>query len=208
MIGYLEGTALARLQDSLLLRTAGGVGYQVHVPLPLLAEITLNAPLTLYCVTVVRDTELALYGFAKPEGKRLFELLVKASGVGPKLALAFLSAFAPAELRTAIMQQDVALLSTIPGVGRKTAARLCVELADRIGREAHLGTAPGEATGDGAPDSMGDLLSALTNLGYPEKDVVPILRQLAGDDLTFADKLKQALRLLSRRSPPPARDAT
>jgi len=124
---------------------------------------------------------------------------VKASGIGPKLAMAFLSAFSPVELRTAIAQQDVALLSTIPGVGRKTATRLCVELGDRIGREP-LGLAePGAAAGNGAADTAGDLISALTNLGYPEKDVVPILRQLAGGDLSFADKIKQALRLLSKR---------
>ena len=200
MIGYLEGSVLARLDDTLLLRTAGGVGYQVRVPLPLLAELPPGeAPVRLFVVTVVRDTEIALYGFAKPEGKRLFELLVKASGIGPKLAMAFLSAFSPVELRRAIAQQDVALLSTIPGVGRKTATRLCVELGDRIGREP-LGLAePGAADGNGAADTAGDLISALTNLGYPEKDVVPILRQLAGGDLSFADKIKQALRLLSKR---------
>jgi Holliday junction DNA helicase RuvA len=195
MIGYLEGTVLARLTDSLVLRTSGGVGYQVHVPLPLLAESALEAPLRLHVVTVVRDTELALFGFDKPEGKRLFELMVKASGVGPKLAMAAQSVFRPAELCAAIVQQNVALLATIPGVGRKTATRLCVELADRLGSET-LGL-PGPA--DGPADGHGDLISALTNLGYPEKDVVPVLRQLAGDDLSFADKLKQALRLLSKR---------
>jgi holliday junction DNA helicase RuvA len=199
VIGYLEGTVLARLADSLLLRTASGVGYQVHVPLPLLAEAALEAPLRLYCVTVVRDTELALYGFAKPEGKRLFELLVKASGVGPKLAMAFLSAFGPAELCAAIVQQDVALLATIPGVGRKTATRLCVELGDRIGREPLALPEPEAGAADGAGNSAGDLLSALTNFGYPEKDVIPIVRQLSRDDLSFADKVKQALRLLSKR---------
>jgi holliday junction DNA helicase RuvA len=199
MIGYLEGTVLARLEDTLLLRTSAGVGYQVHVPLPLLAETALEAPLRLYCVTLVRDTELALYGFARPEGKRLFELLVKASGIGPRLAMAFLSAFGPADLRAAIVQQDVALLSTIPGVGRKTATRLCVELGDRMAREPLTLPGPAEGPGNGAAERAGDLLSALTNLGYPEKDVVPILRQLAGDDLSFADKLKQALRLLSKR---------
>jgi Holliday junction DNA helicase RuvA len=200
MIGYLEGTVLARVDDTVLLRTAGGVGYQVRLPLPLLAELPVGeASVRLYIVTVVRDTEIALFGFAKPEGKRLFELLVKTSGIGPKLAMAFLSAFRPAELRTAILQQDVALLSTIPGVGRKTATRLCVELGDRIGREP-LGLAePADGGGNGAADRAGDLISALTNLGYPEKDVVPILRQLAGDDLSFADKIKQALRLLSKR---------
>lgn len=202
MIGYLAGTVLTRLEGCVLLTTAGGVGYQVHVPLPLLAELPpAGSPLQLYVTTVVRDNELALYGFDRPESKRLFELLCKASGIGPKLALAFLSSFKPAELRSAIMREDVALLATIPGVGRKTATRLCVELADRMGRD-DLGLgAPGAAERDLAGDDagQGDLLSALTNLGYPEKDVVPVLRQLAGGELTFSDRLKQALRLLSKR---------
>jgi Holliday junction DNA helicase RuvA len=198
MIGYLEGTVLARLDGSILLRTTGGVGYQVQVPLPLLAEAALAAPLRLYVVTMVRDTELSLYGFDRPDGKRMFELLVtKASGVGPKLALAFLSVFKPDELRAAIVQQDVTLLATIPGVGKKTAARLCVELADRLGREQLLPV--GAGTGLGGEEGIGDLISALTNLGYPEKDVVPILRQLAQDELSFEDKLRRALSLLRKR---------
>jgi len=176
------------------------VGYQVHVPLPLLAELPPpEAPLHLYVVTVVRDTELALFGFLKPVEKRLFELLVKTSGIGPRLAMAFLSAFPPAELVSAVVQQDVALLASIPGVGKKTATRLCVELADRIGQVPLGGAIPGEGPPGGPAEGSSDLRSALINLGYPEKDVVPILRQLAGDDLPFADKLKQALRLLSKR---------
>lgn len=201
MIGYLEGTVLARLDDGLLLRTAGGVGYHVHLPLPLLADLpAAGEPLALHVLTVVREDAIALYGFADVHAKRLFELLVtKASGVGPKLALAFLSAFSPEELRAAIVQQDVALLATIPGVGKKTATRLCVELTDRLGNEPFTLPGPGDGAGPGGEPGAGDLLSALTNLGYPEKDVVPILRKLSGEDLPFADKLKQALRLLSRR---------
>ena len=201
MIGYLEGTVLTRLDDGVLLRTTGGVGYHVHVPLPLLADLpAAGRPLALYVFTVVRDDAIALYGFADLPARRLFELLVtKASGVGPRLGLAFLSSFRPDELRDAIVRQDVALLATIPGVGKKTATRLCVELADRLGKAPFDRPAdPGAVPPEGAAGAA-DLLSALTNLGYPEKDVVPILRQLAGDELAFADKLKQALRLLSRR---------
>ncbi|NIP73562.1 MAG: Holliday junction branch migration protein RuvA [Gammaproteobacteria bacterium] len=197
MIGYLEGTVRGRRVDAVLLQTAGGVGYEVHVPLPVLADLPADgSALALHVVTVVRDTEIALYGFDRPEGKRLFALLTKASGVGPKLALAFLSAFRPAELQTAIVQHDVTLLATIPGVGKKTAARLCVELSDRMAAESF--GAPGTPAA-GAPESDGDLISALTNLGFPEKDVVPVLRQFGGTDLSFADKLKSALNLLTKR---------
>ena len=194
MIGYLEGTVLARLDNALLLHTATGVGYQVNVPLPLLAQSTPpETILRLFVATVVRDNEISLYGFAALEDKALFELLLKASGVGPRLALAFLSAFRPAELRGAIVRQDVALLATIPGVGRKTASRLCVELGDRMG-----GAALSAAESLEGP---GDLISALTNLGFPEKDVVPVVRQLSelsGQGLSFAEQVKEALSLLRK----------
>ena len=191
MIGYLEGTVLMRLEDAVVLRTAAGVGYQVYLPLPLLAErAALEAVLEVFVVTVVRDNDLSLYGFATPEGKALFELLLKASGVGPKLALALLSAFGPGELRTAIVHQDTALLATIPGVGKKTASRLCVELGDRLGQ--------GAFTPQGEREGAGELISALTNLGFPEKDVVPVVRRLKEENQPFNVQLKTALGLLAR----------
>jgi Holliday junction DNA helicase RuvA len=191
MIGYLEGRVLAKGPEGLLILTGSGVGYQVRVPLPLLAAThPAEAPLRLYVTTLVRETEIALYGFEQPEGKRLFELLLRATGVGPKLALAFLSAYPPAEVRRAILFQDVALLSSIPGVGKKTAARLCVELSDRVAKEA--GTRP-EAVA-----SQDELTSALTNLGFPEKDVIPIVRQLSAEASPFSEQVRKALALLAR----------
>ena len=193
MIGYLEGTLLAAEEDAVLLLTTGGVGYRVRIPLTLRAELPAQGkPLALYVSTVMRESELSLFGFPGPEGRRMFELLLKATGVGPKLAMNFLSAFSPGELLTAISGQDVALLSTIPGVGRKTATRLCVELAERA---AKLPGAGSETTFS----AQAELISALTNLGFSEKDVVPVARQLGGNDRPFPEQLKQALALLSKR---------
>lgn len=192
MIGYLEGTVLHRLEDGVVLLTSGGVGYQVNLPVPLLAaQFGSEAPLRLFTVTVVRDNELSLYGFATTEAKALFEMLLKASGVGPKLALAVMSAFGPEELRQAIAQQDTVLLTTIPGVGKKTASRLCIELADRLGSVEPM-------TPDGR-GGAGDLISALTNLGFQEKDVVPVIRNMGGEGLPFEEQLKMALGRLARR---------
>jgi len=189
MIGYLEGRLAAKLADSVLVQTAGGVGYQVFLPVPLLArDYPPETPVRLYVVTVVRDTELALYGFDQPAGKTLFELLVRASGVGPKLALAMLSAFAPDALVGAIATHDVALLATVPGIGKKTAARLCVELGDRLGA---LAGPPGAAL-----SGRGELISALTNLGFPEKDVVAAVQKIPADGGPLTDQIKQALALL------------
>jgi len=196
MIGYLEGSVLERMEDGVILRTSGGVGYQVYLPTSLLATLpSLGDSLHLHTVTVVRDNEISLYGFADSRGKTLFELLVTASGVGPKLALAMLSAFSSEDLKTAIMRQDASLLATIPGIGKKTANRLCIDLADKMGR---LGTLPGSGDFTGGGDS-GDLVSALTNLGFPEKDVGRVVGSLVGDDSPFEDRLKKAMKQLARQ---------
>ena len=192
MIGFLEGTRLQTLTDSILLMTSGGVAYQVFVPGPLLAEEPpAGTRERFYVTTLVRESEIALFGFASLVGKTLFETLLKVTGVGPKVALALLSAFPPAELVDAVLRDNVALLATIPGIGKKTAARLCMELKDRLARWEH---APSPRA---APQN--DLLSALTNLGFPEKEVVAVLRQLPPQAESFTDQLKQALGLLSRR---------
>jgi len=192
MIGYLEGEVLAKHKQGILLRTASGVGYEVSLPLPVLADLAAPGTRVQLFVTTVylKDAGSFLYGFADNQGKSLFELLISVSGIGPKAALAFLSAFDPAGLTQAIVQQDVALLSTIPGIGKKTAGRLCIELSDKLGRE------PLVAGGD--VGSRGELLSALTNLGFQEKDVLSALRKLPSESDDFSQQLKQALALLGR----------
>ena len=194
MIGYLEGTRLQTLPDSILLMTQAGVAYQLFVPAPALSEAPPAGTRERYYVTtLVRESEIALFGFATLPGKSLFETLLKVTGVGPKVALALLSAFHPAELVDAVLRDNVALLSTIPGIGKKTAARLCMEMKDRLAKWESRHGEPRRA----APQN--DLLSALTNLGFPEKEVVAVLRQLPPEAESFTDQLKQALGLLSRR---------
>jgi Holliday junction DNA helicase RuvA len=192
MIGYLEGRLTARLGDSLLVQTSGGVGYQVHVPTSLLArETPAEGTIHLHVVTLVRDEEIALYGFENPQDKALFQLLLKATGVGPKLALAMLSTHPLDVLTTAIVGQDIALLTRVPGIGKKTALRLCVELSDRLAKVPPLSAA------QGSPRM--DLISALTNLGFPEKDVLSIVPKLPPEGGPFSDQIRHALALLGRR---------
>lgn len=192
MIGYLEGLVVAKLDSAVVVRTSGGVGYQVNLPLPLLVEaVGGEEPVKYYVVTIVREGEISLYGFPSPAAKKLFESLISVSGIGPKVALALFSAFSAEELRGAIIRQDTVLLATIPGIGKKTATRLCLDLSDRL----QPATEPPE------PSSRprGELLSALTNLGFPEKDVLTVLRQFPAEDQPFSDQLKQALALLGKR---------
>lgn len=191
MIGYLEGTVLGRHHNAVVLRTAGGVGYTVHLPLPLLARaLETREPLTLHVVTIVRDDAISLYGFDEPAARETFEQLIQVSGVGPKVAIAILSAFTAANLADALARQDVAALASVPGIGKKTASRLCVELSDRMAQQR---LQSGEAPGGHA-----DLISALTNMGFPEKDVVHVLRQLPKDEMPFEEQVRIALGLLAR----------
>jgi Holliday junction DNA helicase RuvA len=159
----------------------------------------------LFISTVVRADAIALYGFEGPDGKALFELLNTVSGIGPKLALALLSALHPPDLVGAIVAQDVAMLSSVPGIGKKTAARVCLELSERL-RQRPLGAGDhsgGAALAVSAGGLQAELVSALTNLGFPEKDVVAALRRLPAaslqaDAMPFGEVLKQALMLLGR----------
>ncbi len=195
MIAYLEGTVLARQPDGVVLLTGGGVGYQVRLPTPLLADLPEAGKRAAYHVsTVVRADEITLYGFARPDGKALFELLITVSGIGPKLALALLSAFSPAEAVSAIVTEDIARLSSIPGIGKKTATRLCLELTEKLAKGWRGAALPAAGTLSG----QAELVSALTNLGFPERDVLSALRQLPPGAAPFAEQLRKALALLGR----------
>ena len=195
MIAYLEGVVHARLPDGVVLLTAGGVGYQLRLPNPLVSDLPeVGQRAAYFTSTIVRADEITLYGFARPDGKALFELLITVSGIGPKLALALLSAFSPAEAVSAIVAQDVARLSSIPGIGKKTASRLCLELTEKLAKGGIVPTLPAS----GGMTGQAELISALTNLGFPEKDVLTVVRQLPPNAGAFPEQLRKALALLGR----------
>ncbi|MCH8843933.1 MAG: Holliday junction branch migration protein RuvA [SAR324 cluster bacterium] len=190
MIGYVEGKWIAELTNSVIVLTAGGIGYQLNLPAPLLARRpAAEEPARYFVVTVVRDNEISLYGFDQLENKTLFELLLKVSGIGPKVALSLLSAFSSAEIVTAVAGDDVALLGSISGIGKKTATRLCLDLKDRLANW---------EVGSDRRSAHHDVISALTNLGFPEKEIFAAVRQVSTDHLSFSDQLKKALALLAK----------
>jgi Holliday junction DNA helicase RuvA len=162
VIAHLSGTILAK-QVQRLIVDVGGVGYDVHVPLSTFYAVgEPGALVELHIHTHVREDALQLYGFATPLEQTLFLRLISVNGIGPKAALAVLSGIEPQDLVRAIRQGDIGRLTTIPGVGKKTAERLVVELRDRLSA---LATEPAAADG-GADDVRSDVLSALANLGY------------------------------------------
>ncbi len=200
MIGYLRGELLEKRPDRILLDVRG-VGYEVHVPLSTFYGVgERGTTIELRVHTHVREDALALFGFGTLLELELFERLIGVSGIGPRLALAVLSGIEPPELVRAVHRGDVARLTRIPGVGKKTAERISLELKDRL-RGIPDDPEKIEAAAAGSPaDLRDDLLSALLNLGYhrplAEKAVDTALR--SGDELTFERTLRQALRELAR----------
>jgi holliday junction DNA helicase RuvA len=166
MIGLLRGRLLEKRPNQVIL-DVGGVGYLVAVPLSTFAALgELHAEVTLLIHTHVREDALALYGFLSQREKHLFELLLGASGVGPSLALKILSGMNVEELVPAIRTGDLARLTKIPGVGRKTAERMVVELKDKLESIAVEAEKPAPASPAGVES---DVQSALINLGYDER---------------------------------------
>jgi Holliday junction DNA helicase RuvA len=197
MIASLRGALLERGPDGVVIE-AGGVGYAVTLSaaaLRALPPLGANAFLLIH-THVVQDGALQLYGFADPEERRLFETLLSVQGVGPKVALAILSSLRIGDLVKAISTADLATLTRIRGVGRKTAERITVELRDKIGLGAGGAAAGGEGLpGNIPPGRIGEVHSALSALGYKPSEFGAILAKL-DEKQHVTDLIKQALALL------------
>lgn len=162
MIAYLRGKLLAKHPNQAIVE-AGGVGYDVTISVPTFSDLpAIGTETALHIHTHVREDVIALYGFFRPSEKQLFEKLITVSGIGPKLAITILSGMAADEMVGAIRGNDIARLTRIPGIGRKTAERMVLELRDKL-PEASPASPPSAPTMDATQE---DVLSALVNLGY------------------------------------------
>ncbi len=162
MIAHLRGKLLTKHPNQVVIDT-GGVGYEVTISVPTFSELPANgSEVSLHIHTHVREDVIALYGFSRPAEKQLFEKLMTVSGIGAKLAITILSGMAADEMAAAIRGNDVARLTKIPGIGKKTAERMVLELRDKL--------SPAAGTSTAALPAMSpveeDVLSALVNLGY------------------------------------------
>jgi Holliday junction DNA helicase RuvA len=202
VIAHLRGRLFEKHPNRIVV-DVNGVGYDVFVPLSTFYGLgDPGADLALRIHTHVREDALTLYGFATRLEQELFERLIGVSGIGPKVALAVLSGIEPQELIRAIERADVARLTAIPGVGKKTSERIVLELKDRLPRSHVAAAAAGMAVSE-APAVRDDVLSALVNLGYhrplAEKAVDAALKTLGSSpDAGFERTLKQALRELAK----------
>lgn len=199
MIALLTGLIAHKSPDHIIL-DVHGVGYRVQIPFSTYYELPEEGgTATLHIHTSVREDAILLYGFRTRLEKSFFQLLINVSGVGPKLARDILSNIQPGPLAQALAQGDLAKLSTIPGIGKKTAERLVLELKDKVGKM-DLSSLPAvDAREIPANDVSEDVLSALLNLGYKEPQVRKALSGLdASGDVSVEVLLKQALKTLMR----------
>ena len=190
MIGRLTGQLAAKMPPQLLV-DVGGVGYELDVPMSTFYNLpALGERITLLTHFVVREDAQQLFGFLTSEERSTFRLLIKISGVGPRTALAILSGLSVAELAQAIAAQEPGRLVKVPGIGKKTAARLLLELTGKLGPDL---AAPASVTSD----AQADIVQALVALGYSDRDAAAALKALPADT-GVADGIKQALKSLSR----------
>ena len=192
MIGRLSGVLLEKNPPQLLLDVQG-VAYEVDVPMSTFYNLPNTGDrITLFTHMVVREDAHLLYGFGTESERRAFRQLLKVNGIGAKIALALLSGLSVGELAQAITMQESARLTKVPGIGKKTAERILLELKDKLGAELT------HAVGINRPaPASSDILNALIALGYSDREAVSAVKQLP-DGVAVADGIKQALKLLAK----------
>lgn len=200
MIALLTGQIAHKSPDHVIL-DVHGVGYRVMIPFSTYYELPEDGAATLHIHTSVREDAILLYGFRTRTEKSFFQLLISVSGIGPKLARDILSNIQPPQLAAALIQGDLHKLSAIPGIGKKTAERLVLELKDKAGKLDTGSLSAAESVGRSLPEStvLDDVTSALLNLGYKDAQVRKVLAELdCAGGASVEDVLKQALKILMK----------
>ncbi len=195
MIGKLQGVLLQKEPPSLLV-DVGGVGYELEAPMSVFYDLpAVGERVTLFTHLVVREDAHLLYGFSRESQRRLFRSLLKVNGVGPRVALAILSGLSDEELLRCLAQEDIARLTKVPGIGRKTAERLIVELRDKIDVSAQTTNAVRPVA---VPlDPVQEAISALVALGYKPQEANRAVNSVSRDGLRSEDIIRQALKGLA-----------
>ena len=196
MIGSLRGVLLAREPNEVLIDVAG-VGYRVTIGPEVSAALgEIQSDVFLHIHHHIREDDQTLYGFSELDDRIMFETLLSAHGVGPALALAIMSVHGPNGLSRAVAEEDVAALCLVPGVGKKTAQRLLVELSSKV--EAPVGAVPGSSTTlpGGSTESRADLRDGLVALGYSDDEIAQAMREVP-DEGDTATQIRKALNVLA-----------
>ena len=192
MISSLRGRIAAK-GDNYVVLDVGGVGFKVFAPSSALERSgAVGQEISLFTHLHVRENELALYGFGSPDELQLFELLLGVSGIGPKVGLKIVSIMSLETLREAIATGDAAMLTRIPGIGKRIAERVMMDLKDKLGVSLELVSYPALTHADA------EVISALTSLGYSVTEAQAALRSLPQGDLTLEDRVRLALQYFAR----------
>ncbi|MGN0894123.1 MAG: Holliday junction branch migration protein RuvA [Succinivibrio sp.] len=201
MIGSLSGKVL-RIDGVTALIEVGGVGYDVDMPVPCLASLKIGENTFVYIHHTVREDAQVLYGFTSIEQRSLFRTLIKVNGVGPKMALAVLSTFEVESFVQTVLAEQTKALEQIPGVGKKTASRMVVELKDSLKASASVLPAVNAAATDlnAANESFNDAVAAMTALGYREADAIKYVKSVIAQDASMSTQqiIVAALALISK----------
>jgi len=191
MIGRIKGRLIDK-SPPIILVDCQGVGYELEVPMTTFYELpNIGNEVTLLTHFVVREDAQLLFGFASHQERKIFKQLIKVNGIGAKVALSILSGISLNELMRAINQSESDLLVKIPGIGKKTADRLVLELKDKFK------DIPADGSTDSIPSQVDDIQNALLGLGYSLKDSVTVIRELP-DEISVNDGIRQALKMLSK----------
>ena len=203
MIDFIEGKVEYIESDAVIIGTNQGIGYRVFFPNPYSQR--LNETVRVYTHHHVREDAISLYGFGTREERNLFRKLLDVSGIGPKGALSILAAAQPAQIVAAVQREDVAFLTKFPGIGKKTAGRMVLDLKDKLKEFVHIGSI--EEQWDGSEDSLFSSIQATTvssfdeasealkALGYSDTEVQKVMRKLKGETATTEELIKKALQL-------------
>lgn len=198
MIGWLRGQVVDRHQPGKLVLDVNGVGYDVETSLSTFFQVeTQTGAIELHIHTVVREDALLLYGFIDRQERSLFRALIKVNGVGPKMAIAILSSISPNEFIQCIDQQNTALLTKLPGIGKKTAERLVVEMKGSIQQLPFADSASGPMTTN--MSQQDEAISALEALGYKRQEATKVVSKMDDGQMTCEQLIRQALQILAGR---------
>ncbi len=190
MIAFVTGEVAYKELDHVIINR-GGIGFRIYTSLHSLETIAEGEEAVFYTHLVVREDDMSLYGFTQKEEMELFLLLITVKGIGPKVAIGVLSGLKPSQLVEALVNQDVTMLTKAPGIGKKTAERMILELKDKVDVMGNLAPAVEQAVGI----SDEEVIEALTGLGYHRSEVMAVLPSIDAS-LAVEDKIKQGLKLL------------
>lgn len=198
MIGFLRGKAVT-IQTDFCLLDVNGVGYRVFIPQSTRNVLKLNETVQLFTYMNVYQDGITLYGFAAKEEYDFFQLLIGVSGIGPKVALGILSSISVDGLCRAIQEKQTAVLTKLPGIGKKSAERLILELRDKVGSTQGNPDAlsDGDFSADVGTDTVSEAIAALQSLGYTQAEILPVMKKVK-HDVPPETIIKQALQFLGR----------